>query len=53
MGTLEEMSDGYYILKIDYGAITIEKALMDADKPLEEISKVPKSDGFKLEIPDK
>lgn len=52
MGKLEEMSDGYYILEVNFGAVSIKKAFQDADKPLEEISKVPKSDGFKLEILD-
>lgn len=52
MGQLEETSDGYYILEVTLGCMTIKKALMDADKPLEEISKVPKPDGFKLEILD-
>lgn len=53
MGKLEEKSDGYYVLEVKIGNLKIEKTLMDADKPLEEISKVPKSDGFYLEIPDK
>lgn len=49
---LEEKSDGYYILEATFGAITIQKAFMDADKTLEEISENPMPDGFKLEIPD-
>lgn len=53
MGKLEQKSDGYYILEVTLGCVTIKKALMDADKPLEEISTEPKSDGFCLEIPDK
>ena len=52
MGKLEEMTDGYYILEVDFGAVSIKKAFMDADKPLEEISTEPKSDGFKLKIRD-
>lgn len=52
MGKLEEMSDGYYILDVTLGCMTIKKAFMDADKPLDEISEVPKPDGFKLEILD-
>lgn len=53
MGKLEEKSDGYYILEVKIGCIVIKKALMDADKPLEKISTVPKSDGFYLNIPDR
>lgn len=52
MGKLEEMSDGYYILDVTLGCITVKKAFMDADKPLDKISEVPKPDGFKLEILD-
>ncbi len=53
MGKLEEKSDGYYILEAQVGCVTIKKAFMDADKPLEEISTKPKSDGFYLDIPDR
>jgi hypothetical protein len=52
MGKLEEKSDGYYILEVTVGCVTIKKALMDADKPMEEISTEPKTDGFYLNIPD-
>lgn len=49
---VEEKSDGYYILEVTVGCVTIKKALMDADKPMEEISTEPKTDGFYLNIPD-
>lgn len=52
MGKLEEKSDGYYILEVTVGCVTIKKALMDVDKPMEEISTEPKTDGFYLNIPD-
>lgn len=52
MGKLEEKSDGYYILEVTFGCVTIKKALMDADKPLEDISTEPKKDGFYLKISD-
>lgn len=52
MGKLEEKSDGYYILEVTIGCMTLKKAFMDADKPIEEISDLPKSDGFFLAIPE-
>lgn len=52
MGKLEEKSDGYYILEVEIGCVTVKKAFMDADKPLEEISAMPMPDGFYLEISD-
>ena len=53
MGKLEEKSDGYYILEAKVGCVEVKKALMDADRPLEEISTEPKADGFYLDIPDR
>lgn len=53
MGKFEEKSDGYFILEAKIGNADIKKAFMIADKPLEEISKLPKSDGFYLHIDDK
>ena len=52
MGKLEQRADGYYILETQVGCISIKKAFQDADKPLNEISKNAKPDGFYLEIPD-
>lgn len=52
MGKLEEKSDGYYILEVTYGCVTIKKAFMESDKSLEEISTEPKKDGFYLKILD-
>ena len=52
MVKLEQMSDGYYIFKVTIGAITLEKVFMDADKPLEEVSKEPAANGLMLNIPD-
>ena len=53
MVRIEERSDGYYILEVEIGCLKIKKALMDSDKPLEEISTEQKQDGFYLNIPDK
>lgn len=53
MGKLEQKSDGSYILEVTLGCVTVKKALVDADKPLDEIPNEPKPDGFYLEIPDK
>lgn len=52
VGKLEEKSDGYYILEAQIGCLTIKKAFQEANKPLDEISKTPKPDGFYLNIPD-
>ena len=52
MGKLEEKSDGNYLLEVKIGNLRIKKAFKDADKPLEEISRVPMPDGFYLHIPD-
>lgn len=52
MGKLEQKKDGYYILDVKIGLLTVKKALMDSDKPLEEIPEEPMADGFYLEIPD-
>jgi hypothetical protein len=51
MVTLVQMSDGYYILKAKIGALTLEKAFMDANIPLENVSKIPATNGFVLVIP--
>lgn len=55
MGKLEERSDGYYVLEdVKVGIITIPpKVFQEVDKPLEDVSKEPKSDGFYLDIPDR
>lgn len=55
MGKLEERSDGYYVLEgVKVGIINIPpKVFQEVTKPLEEVSKQPKSDGFYLDIPDK
>lgn len=52
MVKMEQMSDGYYVLKVTYGCVTIVKVFMDADIPLEKVSTEPKPDGFYLDIPD-
>ena len=52
MGKLEEKSDGNYLLEVKIGNLQIKKGFKDADKPLEEISRVPMPDGFYLHIPD-
>ena len=52
MGKLEKKSDGYYILELQMGAISLKKAFMDADKPFDKISVDPAPEGFYLEIPD-
>ena len=54
MGKLEERSDGYYVLEdVKVGAVTIPtKIFQVVDKPIEDVSKQPKSDGFYLDIPD-
>ena len=54
MGKLEERSDGYYVLEgVKVGIINIPPKVFQVEKPLEEVSKLPKSDGFYLDIPDK
>lgn len=53
MGKLVEKSEGYYLLNVKIGSVEIEKAFMNADKPLEDIQKLPMPEnGFCLEIPD-
>lgn len=52
MGKLEQKSDGYYILEVNVGNSIVKKAFMDADKPLDEISTVPTTNGFYLNILD-
>lgn len=52
MGKLEQKSDGYYILDVTIGCLTVKKAFKDADKSLEEISDQPMTNGFYLQIPD-
>lgn len=54
MGYLKEIRPGYYILKARLGALSINWALMDADKPMEELLKGDtKTSGFFLDIPDR
>ncbi len=55
MGKLEERSDGYYVLEgVKVGKFTMPaKVFQEADKPVEEVSKEPKSGGFYLDIPDR
>ena len=52
MGKLEEKSDGNYVLEVKVGNIKLTKAFKDAEKPLDQISKIPMPDGFYLYIPD-
>ena len=52
MGELQSKSNGYYILNAKIGAVTVEKALMQADISLDEIKQLPKTDDFYLHIPD-
>ena len=52
MGKLEEKSDGNYVLEVKVGCLSINKAFKDAEKPLDEISQTPMSNGFYLYIPD-
>lgn len=55
MGKLEERSDGYYVLEgVKVGEMNIPpKVFQIVDKPLDEVSKKPKPDGFYLNIPDR
>lgn len=55
MGKLEERSDGYYVLEnVKVGMITIPtKVFQEVEKSSEEVSKLRRSDGFYLDIPDK
>lgn len=39
-----EKINGYYFLKVRVGGMTVTKALMDADKTIDEIKKLPKAD---------
>lgn len=52
MGELQSKSDGYFILNAKVGAFSVEKALMQADIPLEDVKQLPKTDDFYLHIPD-
>lgn len=52
MGELQSKSGGYYILNAKIGAVSIEKAFMQADIPLDEIKQLPETDDFYLYIPD-
>lgn len=52
MFTLEKFSGGYYILKMQLDGFSYELALMDSDKPLEEVEKLERAaDGLKITIP--
>lgn len=52
MFTLKEYSGGYYILTVQFKGFVFERALMDADIPLEEIKKSERAaDGLSMEIP--
>lgn len=49
MFTLEKFSGGYYILKMELDGFSYELALMDSDKPLEEIERMERAtDGLKI-----
>jgi len=55
MGELRSKSDGkttYYLLQCRIDAVTVHKAFMRSDKPLEEIAALPDTDDFYLNIPD-
>ena len=52
MGKLEEKSDGNYVLEVQIGHVSVKKAFIESEKPLDEISDEPKPDGFYLNIPD-
>ena len=52
MGKLEEKSDGNYVLEVKVGSIKLTKAFKNAEKPLDQISKIPMPNGFYLYIPD-
>lgn len=55
MGELRSKSDGksiYYILNCNVAGVTVTKAFMQSDKPLEEIAALPNTDDFYLNIPD-
>lgn len=55
MGKLEERSDGYYVLQdVKVGIVNVQPMVFQkVEKPLEDVSEVPKSDGFYLDIPDR
>ena len=50
MVKLEERDDGYYVLEIHTEHLVLVKGLMDADKPVTEISQETKADGLRLEF---
>lgn len=47
---LEQRGDSYYVLEIRTENFEMVKGLMDADKPVAEISQYTKTDGLQLEI---
>lgn len=51
MGYLEKRSDGYYVLHIEYGGVTINKIFKEVHIPLESVSDIPDHEGFRFYIP--
>ena len=52
MGELQSKQGGYYILTVNFGAVTLEKTFKDADIPLEDVRALPSTDDFCLKIPE-
>lgn len=48
MVKLEQRADGYYVFECLIDGVIIRLVLMDADKPLAEVS--PRAEGFYFEI---
>lgn len=52
MGSFQEMSDGKFLLTAQVGVVTIKEVFEKSQLTPEEISNIPKSDGFYLYIKD-
>lgn len=52
MGKLVELSDGYFLLEVRIGSLSVIKIFKEVEKPMDQISRVPMPDGFYLHIID-
>ncbi len=52
MGKLVELSDGYFLLEVRIGSLSVIKIFKEVEKTMDQISRVPMPDGFYLHIID-
>lgn len=52
MGKLVELSDGYFLLEVKIGSLSVIKIFKEVEKTMDQISRVPMPDGFYLHIID-